>query len=98
MLPCGHTICDTCAVIFGAKARQGEYQFDVTECPLCGKNCQLTVRQLPPTKRPMILSLDGGGIRGILQLGLLWALDQALGGEIPLGEVFDLCVGTSVGE
>lgn len=46
----------------------------------------------------MILSLDGGGIRGVLQLGLLWALDQALGKEIPLGEVFDLCVGTSVGE
>jgi hypothetical protein len=42
------------------------------------------------------LSLDGGGIRGIQQLGLLRSLEKRLGGDRLTG-VFDLCVGTSVG-
>lgn len=96
-LPCGHTICDTCAVIFGGPSRQGEYYFDIDRCPLCGRDCHQIIRQLPPTKGPVIVSLDGGGIRGIIQLGLLLSLDQRLGGEISLGEIVDLCGGTSVG-
>lgn len=96
-LPCGHTLCDTCAVIFGGPSRQGEYYFDIDRCPLCGSDSHQIIRQLPPTKGPVIISLDGGGIRGIIQLGLLLSLQQRLGGEISLGDVADLCGGTSVG-
>ncbi|KAJ5640332.1 uncharacterized protein N7484_008194 [Penicillium longicatenatum] len=97
MMPCHHAICDTCAVIFGRPSRSAEYHFDIEECPLCLQSFDLTIRQLPPTKRPVILSLDGGGIRGIVQLGLLRSLERRLGGGIPLPHVFDLSMGTSVG-
>ncbi|CAG8059875.1 unnamed protein product, partial [Penicillium nalgiovense] len=56
----------------------------------------LTVRQLPPTKGPIVLSLDGGGVRGIVQLGLLRALERRIGG-ISIAQVVDLFAGTSVG-
>ncbi|OQD76228.1 hypothetical protein PENANT_c121G06279 [Penicillium antarcticum] len=71
MLACRHAICDTCVVVFGTPSKCAEYHFDIIKCPLCYKPSPLTFRQLPPTKRPLVLSLDGGGVRGIIQLGLL---------------------------
>lgn len=97
MLPCQHAICDTCVVIFGTIGRSAEYHVDISSCPMCEKSFQLTIRQLPPTKGPVILSLDGGGIRGIIQLGLLRQLERRLGEESRISQVFDLFVGTSVG-
>ena len=97
MLPCRHAICDTCVVIFGASGKSAEYTTDFSQCPICEDSFQLTIRQLPPTKRPVVLSLDGGGVRGIIQLGLLRALENRLGDGISLSQTFDLCVGTSVG-
>ena len=47
------------------------------------------------TKRYRILSLDGGGIRGIITAVWLDRLEQALGG--PLRQHFDLIAGTSTG-
>ncbi|KAJ5146619.1 uncharacterized protein N7515_001183 [Penicillium bovifimosum] len=96
MLACRHAMCDNCVVIFGSKSSAGEHALEVTQCPMCGTEVHLAVRQLPPTKGPNILSLDGGGIRGIEQLGLLQSLEKRLGGDLLTG-VFDLCVGTSVG-
>jgi patatin-like phospholipase/acyl hydrolase len=43
-----------------------------------------------------ILTLDGGGIRGIVELSLLQAID-AIGLEIPMRDMVDLIVGTSTG-
>ena len=56
----------------------------------------MVIRQLPPTKRPVILSLDGGGVRGLVQLGLLCALERRIG--ISIGSLPDYCIGTSVGK
>lgn len=89
-------MCDNCVVIFGSKSSVAERYLEVTQCPICDTEAPLAVRQLPPTKGPNILSLDGGGIRGIQQLGLLRSLEKRLGGDRLTG-VFDLCVGTSVG-
>lgn len=97
MLACRHAICDTCVVIFGTPNKSAEYHFDIMKCPLCHKTSQLTIRQLPPTKRPLVLSLDGGGIRGIIQLGLLRALEKRLGHGMRIPDIFDLSGGTSVG-
>ena len=97
MMPCGHSICDACVVLFGTASSSAEYHTDLTLCPICGKCFQLTIRQLPPTKGPVILSLDGGGVRGIVQLGLLRALERRLG-PIQIRDIPDLCTGTSVGE
>lgn len=97
-LPCRHAICDTCVTIFGRPTRGVEYHRDLLQCPLCQKSFQLTVRQLPPTKRPVVITLDGGGIRGMITLGLLRALERRLAGAVAtLAEIPDLIAGTSVG-
>ena len=45
-----------------------------------------------------VLSLDGGGVRGIIQLSILKRLEDLTGLGLPLGELFDLMVGTSAGK
>ncbi|KAJ5938376.1 hypothetical protein N7466_001510 [Penicillium verhagenii] len=95
MMPCKHALCDTCVVIFGKSSSSGEYHWDLTECPVCGEPFLVSIRQLPPTKHPVILSLDGGGVRGLIQLGLLQALEKRIG--LPIASLPDLCLGTSVG-
>lgn len=46
-------------------------------------------------KTKLVLSLDGGGIRGCLTIGFLCQLEKAL--KKPLPQVFDLIAGTSTG-
>jgi hypothetical protein len=97
-LPCRHAICDTCVTIFGRPTCGVEYHQDLVRCPLCQKPSQLTVRQLPPTKRPVVVTLDGGGIRGMITLGLLRALERRLAGAVTtVAEIPDLIAGPSVG-
>lgn len=96
MMPCKHALCDTCVMIFGKPSATGEYHVDLTQCPICEESFNITIRQLPPTKHPVILSLDGGGVRGLVQLGLLLALEKRLG--ISMADLPDLCTGTSVGK
>ena len=82
-------------MIFGKPSPLGEYHFVITQCPICDKTSDVTVRQLPPTKNPMILSLDGSGVHGLIQLGLLQALESRIG--ILIASLPDLCIGTSIG-
>lgn len=96
VMPCRHTICDNCVVIFGIKSSSAEYHTDLSRCPICGDRFTLTIRRLPPTKGPVIFSLDGGGVRGLIQLGLLRAIENRLEG-MSITEVPDYCNGTSVG-
>ena len=96
-MPCHHAICDICATILGSATRGAEYHVDLSQCPMCRRSFQLTVRQLPPTKRPVVITLDGGGIRGYITLGLLRALERRLAGAIKLPQIPDLFAGTSVG-
>ncbi|CAI7631371.1 unnamed protein product [Penicillium pancosmium] len=95
MLPCTHALCDACVAIFGKFEPSRAYQVEIVQCPICERKCNMTIRQLPPTKRPIILSLDGGGVRGLIQLGLLCALEKRIG--LPIALLPDLCAGTSVG-
>ncbi|KAI4717347.1 FabD/lysophospholipase-like protein [Aureobasidium sp. EXF-10727] len=44
-----------------------------------------------------ILSLDGGGMRGIMELEILRAIEKILGGNVRIQSFFDLIVGTSTG-
>jgi hypothetical protein len=97
MLPCGHAICNICERRFGERARGAEYHFGVTSCIICRESFAFTVRILPPTKRPTILVLDGGGIRGVISLGYLRALEERQGNR-SLRELFDLTLATSVGK
>jgi len=52
---------------------------------------------LPNTVGRRLLSLDDGGVRGILQLELLAAVQDKLRKEIPVQDCFDLIRGTGIG-
>ncbi|KAK3612882.1 hypothetical protein LTR22_028407, partial [Elasticomyces elasticus] len=51
----------------------------------------------PSAARGRILSLDGGGVRGLVQLLVLQMLEDKIGLGLPLTRFFDLIVGTSIG-
>jgi patatin-like phospholipase/acyl hydrolase len=55
------------------------------------------VRLKPRCAGARILTLDGGGIRGIVELALLQSLDATVGLGIPIRDLFDLIIGTSTG-
>jgi hypothetical protein len=95
MMPCRHTLCDTCACIFRQRSHGAEYHFNLACCPLCLKQFSFIVRVLPPTKGPTILVLNGGGIRGVVTLGFLKAPEEEIRA---LRGAFNLTVRTSVGE
>lgn len=97
MMPCRHAICDTCVAIFGTINCSAEYHMDLSQCPMCRKSFQFTVRQLPPTKGPVIMTLDGGGVRAMITLGLLRALERRLGSVIKIHQIANFFSGTSVG-
>ncbi|KAM0714688.1 hypothetical protein Q7P37_009705 [Cladosporium fusiforme] len=48
------------------------------------------------SRRGSILSLDGGGVKGLIQLVMLSMLEQEIGLDLPLRCFFDLIVGTSI--
>jgi patatin-like phospholipase/acyl hydrolase len=55
------------------------------------------IRFKPDHAGVRLLSLDGGGMRGIVEIEVLRAIEGELGGHIPIREFFDLIVGTSTG-
>ena len=62
------------------------------------KPVQLTVQLKPPTAGIRVMSIDGGGVRGIVPLEFLDLLQRSLGPECPLQDFFDLAFGTSAGK
>jgi len=48
--------------------------------------------------RGRVLALDGGGVRGHIQLEVLALLEREIGLDLPLRCFFDLIIGTSIGE
>ena len=98
LLPCGHSICDICVALFGERAKGTEYRFDISTCPLCGKQISFQARTLPPTCGVRFLSIDGGGSRGVIPLAYLIALQEAFSLCYPLQEHFDYGIGTSSGK
>ena len=98
VLSCGHAICDVCVVIFGEPAKGLEYHFNLSSCILCKKKLHFQAKLLPPTCGARLMSIDGGGIRGVVPLAYLAALQDTLGLPYPVQDHFDLCIGTSTGQ
>jgi len=101
-LPCGHWICSSCVVGIGRRSKDDGRVFIVELCdqhPGGGKELvpPLEFLDLPKTVGRRLLSLDEGGVRGILQLKLLAAVQDELGKEIPIQDCFDLIGGTGIG-
>lgn len=97
-LLCGHAVCDTCAQRHGRPRLEREYSYLLTRCPFCRAPVGTQVIQLkPPTAGVRVLSLDGGGVRGVIPLRYLSLLQTALGPRARIQDYFDIAVGTSAG-
>ena len=96
VLSCGHSVCDSCVRIFGRPVIGSEYTYELGTCPLCSSGW-LTAALKPPTAGVRILSIDGGGIRGVVPLEFLGILQDAVGPDCPIRDLFDLAFGTSSG-
>ncbi|KAF2680909.1 FabD/lysophospholipase-like protein [Lentithecium fluviatile CBS 122367] len=103
-LPCGHTLCTPC--ISSAGRALGSGFFEAENCPLDFVAAQDSPPKLPtpyraavkPTQAGVrILTLDGGGVRGIVELEILRAIELELDDKVPIQAFFDLIVGTSTG-
>ncbi|KAH6973107.1 hypothetical protein BKA56DRAFT_676892 [Ilyonectria sp. MPI-CAGE-AT-0026] len=73
-----------------------------TSCFLCGSNDSnegwpVRVPLQPPLAGVRVLSLDGGGARGIMELATLKKLEDMIGIGLPIAEFFDLTIGTNGG-
>lgn len=86
-LVCQHTLCINCC------KEMNEYNNG--DCPICGAHCNWHDASLLPTQGYRVLSLDGGGVRGIVELKILSAIEGRLG--IPIKNLFDFVIGTSTG-
>lgn len=95
-LSCGHAMCDVCLRIFGQPTSRS-YRFVIRKCTLCCSGT-LTAGLKPPTAGVRILSIDGGGIRGVVPLAFLELLQQTIGPKLRLQDLFDLALGTSSGK
>ncbi|KAF8545288.1 acyl transferase/acyl hydrolase/lysophospholipase [Trichophaea hybrida] len=101
-LPCNHSLCETCIQIFGWAHQTEPYTLFLQNCIFCGMDCQsLAVNLKPPTAGVRILSVDGGGVRGVIPLRALIELEDAIceliGFRIPIQQNFDMAFGTSSG-
>ena len=98
-LPCGHIICTPCLKTYGKL--QLRTFIEISECPLEKKarhwRRPWQVYLKPPSCGIRVLTLDGGGIRGIVELEILRQLEKELGGGLHIQSLFDLVVGTSTG-
>ncbi|CAJ0552466.1 Ff.00g064450.m01.CDS01 [Fusarium sp. VM40] len=99
VLTCGHILCKKCIQAYGDKLEQG--LFKLHYCPLHPHDENwvkpVLIRFKPAEAGVRILCLDGGGVRGIVELAILRAIEEALGHHIPIQNFFDLIVGTSTG-
>lgn len=100
-LTCGHIICERCAENYSTVSSSGFWR-EIRVCPLCSNmkspwNAPWKYKIRPKHTGPRILSLDGGGIRGIIQLKMLEALERKINLGVPIQDFFDLVVGTSSG-
>lgn len=96
-LPCGHGICDTCTQKYGEPFEGAECEFIISNCISCREPTCLKIKIKPPTAGPRILSIDGGGMRGVAPLEGLSLIQDDLPPELPIRSFFDFKIGTSSG-
>ncbi|KAK3167631.1 hypothetical protein OEA41_010758 [Lepraria neglecta] len=97
VVTCEHAICDTCVAIFGHSIAGKECQFEIDGCILCLTKGRLVARLKPATAGARILSVDRGGVRGVVPLEFLGLLQGHLGSELPVQDLFEQAFGTSSG-
>lgn len=93
---CGHAIYNVYIKISGNAVLSQEYCYELPTCVFC-KVGRLTAKLKPPTAGVRILSIDGGGVRGVVPLEFLNLLQKEVGEACPIQDLFDLAIGTSSG-
>ncbi|XP_014554875.1 hypothetical protein COCVIDRAFT_39346 [Bipolaris victoriae FI3] len=100
-LRCGHVLCTPCIKSYGNPHNELKHSYSMASCPLHDYETVFSahwpVHFKPPLAGVRVLSLDGGGMRGIVILSVLGEIQKELGGRIPIQDFFDLIVGTSTG-
>ncbi|KAF9729766.1 hypothetical protein PMIN01_11699 [Paraphaeosphaeria minitans] len=90
-------VCEDCCKELGHHFDTDPHLHVFDHCPICELPCQFAVRVKPVTAGFRVLSIDGGGIRAVIPIQFLRALEQAIGLDMPVQEHFDLSYGTSSG-
>ncbi|KPA36561.1 patatin phospholipase [Fusarium langsethiae] len=90
---------EQCHGLNGAVPRDTDaYLFDLDVCLLCGASAEgRRIRVRPDTATARVLSLDGGGVRAVVPLEFLRALEELVGLPCPIQRHFDVVFGTSSG-
>ena len=98
VLRCGHTLCDVCVKSLGDRTKW-EYCYEIHKCIYCLQLANFKKFLKPPTCGIRVLSLDGGGIRGVVSLEniLLLQAELAQSSTLEFLDLFDLRIGTSAG-
>ena len=95
-LSCGHAICDVCVRNMGDETSSFDGQYRIDACLLCRAG-KLMIGLRPLTAGLRVLSIDGGGTRGIIAIAIMDLLQGILGTTWRIQDLFDVAFGTSVG-
>jgi len=98
ILTCRHAICDTCIIRFGSRVVGQEHLFEISWCILCSNSGKLRAKVKPNTAGARLLCIDGGGARGVVPLEYLGLLQENLGSELRIQDLFEEAFGTSSGK
>jgi hypothetical protein len=90
ILQCSHKLCVPCCLELQQAGNTGDI-----ECPFCNSPVKWSHVDIPDGAGFRILTIDGGGMRGVVSAVLLKQIEEQLG--IPISELFDLIVGASFG-
>jgi patatin-like phospholipase/acyl hydrolase len=95
LLACGHGFCSDCIGDLTNNEPLPHYLQHIF-CPLDRAPQAFSPRLLPVESGYRILSLDGGGVKGLAQLVMLKRIEEKCF-NVPMIYLFDLVVGTSIG-
>jgi hypothetical protein len=100
VLTCGHALCNICIRIFGVRSRSERNTYELGKCKLCSIVVEDSLfRFIPPTAGIRMLTVDGGGVRGVVPLMYLQYLDESLAMfGCAVRDYFDFICGTSAGK
>ncbi|GAM91664.1 hypothetical protein ANO11243_097160 [Dothideomycetidae sp. 11243] len=99
-LPCKHGFCLRCLGSMADSPISSHHQFSITTCSLCPGIAEVPtpVAVVPITAATTVLDLDGGGVKGLVELLILQELENSTELPFPITKYFDLIIGTSIGK
>lgn len=91
---CGHALCDVCVEIYENAVLSQEYCYELPTCIHCEAG-RLIAKIKSSTAGVRILSIDGGGVRGVVPLEFLDLLQKEVREACPIQDLFDLAIDIS---